>query len=778
MPRVANLVFQKTKVVGTGNAELINVAGFRTFAGALPDNDVDNPFYYVIRQSNGFFEYGLSYLDEDGFIVRDDDNKIIESSNNNLRVSFTAGTKDVICDIPASIQTKLDTLDDIIEDAIEDQVHPSIERLAIEGTFPDRTLSFDDVVASMSMNKVLDHKFGTATPPAGATRISNVAELALMYQAWENPTNPVVINKEVQRYPVNFTTYPNSIKWNADEAELNTYMESGAPTLPTTKPVANVTYSRTVNVLDASAAKIGTVVGFGAESAAQFHQLRSHSITNPGVGDVYSFAFAHKAGVSNGGWSGTISISSFTSAGGDADALAADLVAKINAHTTLQTYKVTAFKMPGVPGGFCLTWPRRSIDATPEFGGDGASAGDVNWLTRGWSRTGTGTILDPQAVFGTNYVVDKSGNTLTLAAPVILTTDSTITFNPTRMMEVATTGGNTTYTCQDASGLYVGQVGQFAFQDNTPRRINSIDTVSVPNSYTLETSVFMQAGHWITFLDLHKAYNTGSTTTDGNGNTVFTFAATPAGIRTGMIVSDYFSNPGESNNILPRVLSFDATTVTVSGSYSKGNNTTLIFHPFFVSGQFWSKYRMMPGADNNTIIAMELEVKFPDASMIPAWPAWWLFTDANDPNPTSGGSGSSEIDQIDTFNYWNNASTNRIIMNSVNNGTTLEADAVKTNSVNSIFGNNLGNKTRKIGFVWTRDRNYFYVDGVLMFARRATWNMYKRANMGINLAHGSISTSFMSNGFYPTDFSQYPYTYKAKHLKIWTNPNSTPITAP
>lgn len=778
MPKIASLVFQKTKVVGTGNAELISVAGFRTFANAFPDNDVTDPFYYTIRQGDGSYEEGLSYLDEDGFLVRDDDDKIIASSNGGNRVNFAVGTKDIVCDLPSSVQDKLNNLDDIIEDAITEQAHPAIERLAIEGTYPDRTLSFDAVVASMDMHKVLDHKFGTNTPPTGATRISNVSELALMYQPWENPSNAVVINKETQRYPKLFTDYPNSIKWNPDEAELNTYMESGAPTLPTTKPVANVNYSRTVNVQDASAAKIGTVVGFGAESAAQYHQLRTHSITNPGVGDVYSFGFVHKAGVENGGWSGTIAISSFASAGGDAAALAADLVAKINAHTTLQEYKVTAYKMPGVPGGFCLTFPRRSVNATPEFGGDGNSAGDVSWLTRNWSRTGTGTILDPQAVFGVNYVVAKSGNTLTLAAPVVLTTDSTLYFNPTRMLEVAVTGGNATYTTADATGLAVGACGQFSYQDNNPRRINSVDTVSVPNTFTLETSVFMQAGHWITILDLHKGILSANTTSDGNGNTVLTFAATPAGIRTGMIVSDYFSNPGEANDILPRVLSFDATTVTVSGSYSKSSGTTIMFHPFFVSGQFWSKYRMMPGADNNNIIAMELTAKFPDPSLVPAWPAWWLFTDANDPNPTPLLSGSSEIDQIDAFHYWNNASTARIIMNAVSNGVTLEAAPVKTNSTNNIYGNNLGIKERKIGFVWTRDRNYFYVDGVLMFARRATWNMHKRANMGINLAHGSIHTSFMSNGFYPVDFSQYPYTYKVKQLKIWTTPNSTPITAP
>lgn len=773
MSKVSALVYEKSKVVGTGNAVLIPVNGYRRFITAFPGSSEELVFHYIMRHSTtGDYEEGLSYLNEDGELVRDVDTEIFSSSNNGELVNFAAGVKELVCDLPAAIQERVINLDSIIGAAIDDQVNPTNPRIAINGTFPDRTLSFDNVLTAMNMNKILDHKFGTNAPPAGATKIGDTTALGQWYMPLEYVDNAVVINNELQRYPTDFVSYPNTLKWNPDEVELNTYIHSGAPILYTTKPSQNYTYSRTVNVLDASNARIGAVVGLGNEAYDNMHTMRSHSIKTAGVGDVYTYTLTSKLPVNDGGFAGTVTITSFTSAGNDENALAQDIVDKINANTTLQQYKITAYKMPYVVGGWVLTWPRLSDQVTAEFG-DGTSKGNLGWLTLTWTRTGTGTINAPQLVQGVNYIVAKSGNTLTLSHPIKVTTDSVLTFNPTRMFECDQTGGVTVYNVPDANGVTTGMVGQFAYQDNTPRRISAVDTVSGQNTITFETATYMQAAHWITLYDMYKAYNSGSV----SNSTSITLQNQTLGLRPGMIIVNYYVSPGMYHNDVARIVSTDGTSVTLDRPITLANGSTLIFMPFYVSGQFWSKYRLMPSLDNNTIIALQLQAKFPAADKIAGWPAWWLFYDSSDPNPNPNPypAASAEIDMVDTFNYWNNPNANALIMNAPSGSTTLESKPY-TNGSNFVYNNNLGIKERKIQMVWTRDRVYFYVEGILIFARRGIMANSKRANMGINLAHGSMSSGFMSTGFYPMDFSMYPITFKVKQLKIWASPNATPIT--
>jgi len=795
MSKIAGAVFQKTKVIGTGNAKLITIKGYRSFDIAFPDSNETTRFYYAMRHTGtGDYEEGYGYINPEGELVRDEDTPIIASSNDGLRVNFTSGIKEIVCDVPASMQEVLTDLDnhvitavtptieslstdiatdistDITNAAILDQIVPSTGRLATVGNFPDRTLSFTDAVASLGLTKILDHKFGTNAPPSGATKIGDVTALSTKYQPLEYLSNPVVINQELQRYPIDFTAYPNTLLWNPDNVELNTYIHSGAPNLPSTLPTQNYTYARVITVADASAAKIGTVIGLGDEAYNNVHSMRSHAIRGAVAGDVYTMAIASLVTAAQGGFDGTITINSYTAAGGDDDALANDLVTKINANAILAQFKITAIKMPNVTGGFILTWPRLGQDAVNDFGNNGK--GSLRWFTRTWSRTGTGTIYEPQEVYGVNYVVSKSGNTLTLAHPITVTTASVIKFNPTRMIECNSSGGQTVFSLPDAAGLTVGQWGNYSYQDNNPRAITAIDTVSNPKTITLDATVYMNPANWMTFYDSYKGI-TSATTTAG---TVLTFAATPPGIRVGMIYNNYFQSPGMYHNDLNIVTAVDATTVTLSSPVTAATGTTCIFTPFFVSGQFWSKFFLMPGIDSNTVIAMEMRAKFPDVTKIAGWPAWWLFSSPDDPNPITSNSllGSSEIDMIDTFNYWNNFNSNKITMNAPSGGVTLESKSY-TNANNIIDGNNLGDKERIIGMIWTKDKVYFYVDGQFMIARAATWAYYRRANMGIDLAHGSMKTGFNSNGFFPVDFSQYPIKYQVSQLKIWSWPNVTPI---
>jgi hypothetical protein len=91
------------------------------------------------------------------------------------------------------------------------------------------------------------------------------------------------------------------------------------------------------------------------------------------------------------------------------------------------------------------------------------------------------------------------------------------------------------------------------------------------------------------------------------------------------------------------------------------NGATIQFSPPISSGQIWSKAIFAPGFDGVSTMAFDVSFKAPDAAVIAAWPAYWMYSATSDPNPTAGGSGSSEIDFTDTFNYWNNGSTNNFI---------------------------------------------------------------------------------------------------------------------
>lgn len=102
MTTSGNLIYQETTTTGTGNITLTAKAGFRAFSDQF---SIAAPFWYCIRhQTSGAFEVGVGELSSASVLVR---SSVIQSSNSNALVNFAAGTKDVICDVPASIQNYL-----------------------------------------------------------------------------------------------------------------------------------------------------------------------------------------------------------------------------------------------------------------------------------------------------------------------------------------------------------------------------------------------------------------------------------------------------------------------------------------------------------------------------------------------------------------------------------------------------------------------------------------------------------------------------------------------
>jgi len=96
----ADRVRETTTTTGTGSITLTGAAsGYRTFNAAF---GTSVPCYYVI-ELNSEWEVGLGSLSSSTVLAR---TTVIASSNSNSLVSFSAGTKNVFCDVPASWLTQ------------------------------------------------------------------------------------------------------------------------------------------------------------------------------------------------------------------------------------------------------------------------------------------------------------------------------------------------------------------------------------------------------------------------------------------------------------------------------------------------------------------------------------------------------------------------------------------------------------------------------------------------------------------------------------------------
>lgn len=94
----ADRVKETTTTTGTGNITLAGaVTQFQTFSSRFTTNQ---EFYYaIVGQSGSEWEVGKGYLSAGTTLVR---SVILQSSNSDAAVNFSAGTKDVFVTIPAA----------------------------------------------------------------------------------------------------------------------------------------------------------------------------------------------------------------------------------------------------------------------------------------------------------------------------------------------------------------------------------------------------------------------------------------------------------------------------------------------------------------------------------------------------------------------------------------------------------------------------------------------------------------------------------------------------
>lgn len=97
MADFADRVRDTTTTTGTGDITLAGSApsGFRTFASAF---SVADRVYYAIVGASGEWEVGIGVLSASTTLQR---TTVLASSNAGAAVNFSAGTKDVFCNIPA-----------------------------------------------------------------------------------------------------------------------------------------------------------------------------------------------------------------------------------------------------------------------------------------------------------------------------------------------------------------------------------------------------------------------------------------------------------------------------------------------------------------------------------------------------------------------------------------------------------------------------------------------------------------------------------------------------
>jgi hypothetical protein len=107
MPSPANLVHMQSASTGTGNLTVAAVNGKQSFGTAFGTGSTTDVFdYFISNQSAAEWERGTGHMSSSTTLVRD---TVIESTNSNSAVNFSAGTKDITNDVPAAKQVTTDT---------------------------------------------------------------------------------------------------------------------------------------------------------------------------------------------------------------------------------------------------------------------------------------------------------------------------------------------------------------------------------------------------------------------------------------------------------------------------------------------------------------------------------------------------------------------------------------------------------------------------------------------------------------------------------------------
>ena len=107
MPAIADLVHETSTSTGTGNLTLSAVDGRVRFSDATDGFGTGSGpafDYFISHRAAAEWERGVGHMSDANTLVRD---TVLASSNSGSAVNFSAGTKDVSNDLPASKQTSI-----------------------------------------------------------------------------------------------------------------------------------------------------------------------------------------------------------------------------------------------------------------------------------------------------------------------------------------------------------------------------------------------------------------------------------------------------------------------------------------------------------------------------------------------------------------------------------------------------------------------------------------------------------------------------------------------
>lgn len=617
---------------------------------------------------------------------------------------------------------------------------------------PDFSQTFDQ--ATTGYSTIFDYDFGTDQAAAGATRIASLGDLSKYFQDYRNgEPRPATRNSESQRYVDFATADGNNLVFTCDALELTATLPNGPPAGVTQTTLAStVINTDRITVADASAIAVGQVLSLGDEQLANLNATWRGGLWGTlSVGDVLTLTLTLDLTASD---RRTVVLTQTATAGSTKATLAQGFVDLANADRTLQGAGVRGLKLPA-PGAYAIVFPARGPAGATVFGH--AAEGSLTWVRIAASRTGT-VNHESRATVMLTWVVAKTGNTLTLNHRITAAAGQALFVMPSRMLERtdAHSGASATINLSDTTGLRKGQGVSFGFQNSNIWPITAVTATSI----TVASSVNNLDGAPVVLQPISMARAAAAV----SSSSVISFAEVPADVRVGQQLLRYGDNPNSNLKITAIDRGTSPQTVTIDGLIGVAANGYVLFHEPIHSVEIWTRTGYVPGADNRSSIALEIEADFPDAADIAGWPAFWVFRDGTNTTglPMPSGSGN-EIDVTDTFNYWGNVNANchQPAMGSAANDLYASPDWSGT----CTRGNNLGRRTRKVQLIWTTDRYYAYIDGVLQLARGFVFNNSARAQIAANLAVGSTSTSFNSNGFFPLDWSQFPMKYRVKRMR-------------
>jgi hypothetical protein len=385
-------------------------------------------------------------------------------------------------------------------------------------------------------------------------------------------------------------------------------------------------------------------------------------------------------------------------------------------------------------------------------------------------------------VFGPEYLALK-GTAGTAVAPTAMGLVDSTGITPGGSCALART------TIASTTGIEVGQICLLQFRTGffwvTAKDAESF-TLSTALGYGATTAIFQNNG-----IVFPRWYAVAVTVEVNGGDTTLNFASIPTGVTVGMEACIGDAN-GPGGYAGCRVTAKTATTVTLgSGFHDHLDVGELVwFIPSIKSAQIWSQDTWSAGLYDTDVVALELDCKMPgkgvnvlgwsDASTrntseaFGAWPAFWLYSSTA---PSGVQRDSSEIDIIE---MWNHSTLDMRIFTGFQHGGALETRIVNDettygaswwdtyNYLNT--GVQFPLAYHKIQLVWTKDRLFRYIDGVLVSCYQYQWTSLSKAQVGVNLSCGSAAYYYSNLFLLPLHDDNFTnMEFRLRSLKVWTS---------